>query len=416
MPPLKPSIKKTANNRSLYTRVALLSAGISISVVLLGIFFIVGYIGSNTWDITRQANEGSLTRNELKTRLRQLRAEEEITISVVESLSPSVVSVRVEKRHKDLNEDDLFWQFGETPPSDPLLRAEWDQGLVEIGGGTGFFVTKDGWIATNRHVVQDPEAVYSIVTHDGAVLPATLLAQDPILDIALLDVEGYSYSPVSLGSSNDLRIGQTVIAIGNTLSEFQNTVTKGVISGLNRKVVASDEFGAGEVLEHAIQTDAAINPGNSGGPLIDLVGRVIGMNTATSFEGQSIGFAILINDVQKAVNDVKKYGRIRHPWLGVRYIALDKETGTEQGLVFDHGAYLVGDENTPAVLKDSPAEVAGLQTKDVILAVNGQELSSDHPLGEVLSTLQPDNIIELKIGRGEEVFFLSVTLGEFPQQ
>lgn len=416
MPLPKKTAPKPNSNRTIYVRAGLISVGVSATIMFLGLSFIMGYIGSNNWDISKQANQGALTRSELKSRLRSLKAEEEITISVVDSLSPSVVSVRVEKKHKDLSEDDLFWQYGETAPNDPLLKAEWDQELVEIGGGTGFFVTKEGWIATNRHVVQDTEAVYSIITHDGAVLPAKILSRDPVLDIALLDVEGDGYTPVSLGSSKDLRIGQTVIAIGNTLSEFQNTVTKGVISGLNRKVVASDEFGAGEVLEHAIQTDAAINPGNSGGPLIDLVGRVIGMNTATSFEGQSIGFAIPINDVQKAVNDVQQYGRIRHPWLGVRYMSLDKLSGEQYNLVFDHGAYLIGDSDVPAVLPDSPAEKAGLKNGDVILAANGQELSFDHPLGEVLSTLQPDNIIELKIGRGEEVFFLSATLGEFPQQ
>lgn len=380
-----------------------------------GVIFLSSYIAAHSWEINKQTSEGTLTSREIKQRLKDLHADEQATISVVESLSPAVVSVLVQKARRDISEDDLLWQLNEYPPEDPLDLAEWNAGLVEIGGGTGFFVTPDGWIVTNRHVVQDVDAVYSVVTHDGATLPATVLARDPVLDIALLQVTGDGFVPVSLGSSEDIHIGQTVIAIGNTLSEFRNTVTKGVVSGLNRKVVASDEFGVGEVLEHAIQTDAAINPGNSGGPLIDLLGRVIGMNTATSFEGQSIGFAIPIDDVQKAVEDVQTFGRMRHPWLGVRYITLDPFVATQYGLIFDHGAYLVAGEASPAIIAHGPAEDAGLQEGDVILSVNGRELSEEDTLGSVVSLLESDEEVEVKVGRGEDVFFVSVTLGEFPQ-
>jgi S1-C subfamily serine protease len=353
---------------------------------------------------------------EVDRKIADLVQEESATIAVVQRVTPAVVSVVIKVRRGDLiSEADEFSELYFDPyyyPSEPLTQEEADE-LVEVGGGTGFFVSSDGYIVTNKHVVNDPTAVYSVVTNDGVELPAVIAAQDPFLDLAILDVEGDSYPTAVLGNSDDIQIGQTVIAIGNTLSEFRNTVTKGVISGINRRVIAGDETGE-EVLERAIQTDAAINPGNSGGPLINLLGEVVAVNTAVSFEGQSLGFAIPINDIKKAVRDVQEFGRIVRPWLGVRYQMITDDLVAEFNLPVGDGALLIAGEGPkePAVVADSPADAAGLLEGDAIVSVNGQDLTLDDPLGPVMAQYYPGDSVELEIIRGEEMFRTTVTLGE----
>ena len=353
---------------------------------------------------------------EVDRKIADLVQEESATIAVVQRVTPAVVSVVIKVRRGDLiSEADEFSELYFDPyyyPSEPLTQEEADE-LVEVGGGTGFFVSSDGYIVTNKHVVNDPTAVYSVVTNDGVELPAVIAAQDPFLDLAILDVEGDSYPTAVLGNSDDIQIGQTVIAIGNTLSEFRNTVTKGVISGINRRVIAGDETGE-EVLERAIQTEAAINPGNSGGPLINLLGEVVAVNTAVSFEGQSLGFAIPINDIKKAVRDVQEFGRIVRPWLGVRYQMITDDLVAEFNLPVGDGALLIAGEGPkePAVVADSPADAAGLLEGDAIVSVNGQDLTLDDPLGPVMAQYYPGDSVELEIIRGEEMFRTTVTLGE----
>jgi serine protease Do len=335
----------------------------------------------------------------------ELIEEESATISVVDQAAPAVVSVVIKKPSGSFTREE--WEYYDPfflPPIPPTPEETAE--LIEIGGGTGVLVSADGYIVTNRHVVSDDDAVYLIVTNDGAELPARVVAEDSFLDIAVLDVEGEGYPVAALGDSDRIRIGQTVIAIGNTLSEYRNTVTKGVVSGINRRVTAGDEFGAGEVLEHAIQTDAAINPGNSGGPLINLLGEVVGINTAVSFEGQSVGFAIPINDVKKIVEDVEQYGRIVRPWLGVRYLPLEE------------GALLVaGDRpDETAVAPGSPAKTAGLREGDIIVSVDGEPLGLDNTLGSVIGQFEPGQTIELKVLRREELMTLQATLAELKNE
>ncbi len=346
----------------------------------------------------------------------ELIEEESATISVVDQVAPSVVSVVIKLPRRMLEESGIGFDYFDYRFVEPTPLSEEEKNeLVEVGGGTGFFMSADGYIVTNRHVVSDAGATYTIVTNDGAELPATVVATDAFLDIAVLDISGDGYPVATLGDSDRIRIGQTVIAIGNTLSEYRNTVTKGVVSGINRRVLAGDDFGTDEVIERAIQTDAAINPGNSGGPLINLLGEVIGINTAVSFEGQSIGFALPINDVKKIVDDIEQYGRIVRPWLGVRYIPVTEEIAQAEGLLYDFGVYLVGGDTEiePAIVLGSPAEAAGLQAKDVILSVNGTELKEDHSLGAMVSTFEPGQVVLLKVARGEQVFSLNVMLAEF---
>lgn len=349
----------------------------------------------------------------------ELIEEESATISVVDQVAPSVVSIVIKVPRSSIQGSGNVFDYFDSRFFDqvPLTDEEKNE-LVEVGGGTGFFMSADGYIVTNRHVVSEDGATYTIVTNDGAELPATVVAEDAFLDIAVLDISGDGYPVAALGDSDRIRIGQTVIAIGNTLSEYRNTVTKGVVSGINRRVLAGDDFGADEVIERAIQTDAAINPGNSGGPLINLLGEVIGINTAVSFEGQSIGFALPINDVKKIVDDIEQYGRIVRPWLGVRYIPVDADIAKSEGLPYEYGVLLVGGDSElePAIVPDSPAQAAGLQAGDVILSVNGTDLTEDHSLGAMVSTFEPGQVILLKVARGEQVFSLNVTLAEFVNQ
>ena len=355
-------------------------------------------------------------------RIVQMIEEESASISVVDAVAPSVVSVVISKpwgavQAEDRNSD--FFDPLNAPPPLELPPGTDPNELVEIGGGSGFFMSADGYIVTNRHVVSDLDATYTVVTNDGVELPATVVARDVFLDIAVLDVAGDGYPAATLGDSDRIRIGQTVIAIGNTLSEYRNTVTKGVVSGINRSVLAGDDYGSDEVIDRAIQTDAAINPGNSGGPLIDLLGAVIGINSAVSYDGQSIGFAIPINDVKKIVDDIGQYGRIVRPWLGVRYLEVDKQLSIDESLSVDYGVYVTyGYDPTtePAVTPGSPAEKAGIRDGDVILSVNGQKLTDHQTLGSVISQYDPGDTVTLKIARGEEAFDLDVTLEELKAQ
>lgn len=350
---------------------------------------------------------------EVESRIVELIEEESATIAVVERVTPAVVSIVVKKERGQLQQDPSFYFGGTyfyTSPSDSETASE----LVEVSSGTGFFVTQDGYLLTNRHVVDEDGASFFVVTNDGEEFPAALVDVDPIQDIAILRVQGDDFATVTLGDSDAIRIGQTVIAIGNTLSEFRNTVTKGVVSGINRRVTAGDSYDA-EIIDQAIQTDAAINPGNSGGPLINLLGEVIGMNTAVSFQGESVAFAIPINEAKRAVEDVQEFGRIVRPWLGVRYVLVSPEVGSEVEVLYDVGALIVlgSQPGEVGVFGGSPADLAGLQEDDIITAVEGQQLSEEQPLAELISDYHPGDVVTLTILRGAELFDVEVTLAEY---
>ncbi len=358
----------------------------------------------------------TLSDSEVQSRIVELIEEESATIAVVERVTPAVVSIVIKKQRGLLTPEDLsydpydFFAFPDEP-----FSTEASAELVEIGGGTGFFVSEDGLIATNRHVVSDSDASYRVVTNDGRELDATVVALDPFQDVAILLVEGDSFPTITFGVDERVMIGQTVIAIGNSLSEFRNTVTKGVVSGLNRRIVASDQGAKGEVIERAIQTDAAINPGNSGGPLINLLGEVIAMNTAVSFEGESLGFAIPIGEVKRAVEDVKEFGRIVRPWLGVRYIVLTPEIAKEHQLTQETGALIASSdrEDEPAVYAGSPAALAGFQEGDVIISVDEVAITETVSLSSIVSRRRPGDTLTFTILRNGQSLFLPVTLAEY---
>ncbi len=324
--------------------------------------------------------------------------EEDRVIKVVKESSPSVVSVIITK------EVFTYDFFGISQESEK----------TKVGAGSGFIVSSDGMILTNKHVVSDENAEYTVVTYNNKEYPARVLARDPVQDLAIMKIEGDGFTALKLGSVADAQIGQTVIAIGNALGELQNTVSVGVISGLNRTVTASGQ-GMVETLEDIIQTDAAINRGNSGGPLLNLSGEVIGINTAVDLSGENIGFAISIDKAIRGINQVKETGKISYPFLGVRYVLIDKAMAEEENLPFPYGALLVEGINfsQPAVTPGSPAEKAGLQEGDVILEMEGEMITKDNSLAKIIARYSPGDTITLKILRDNREIIKSVVLSEW---
>lgn len=337
-------------------------------------------------------------------------AEDEQTIAVVKRLRETVVSVIVTKK---LTEQELR---GSLDPLDPFSQFEDlpPDGVQQIGGGSGFIVTSDGLIVTNKHVVEDVAADYTVVLPDGTTRPAKVVARDPVIDIAILDIDGTGYTTVAFGDSDALQVGQTVLAIGNALDQFRNTVTKGIVSGLNRRLVAQDVYDS-QIIEAAIQTDAAINPGNSGGPLIDLHGRVVGVNTAVSLSGQLLGFALPGNLIKRDVDQVKLTGRIARPFLGVRYVIVtadlvkEKILNNEYGVIVSRGTR----SSDSAIVPGSPAEKAGLQEDDQILSIDGIKIDDEHSLTAMIGRKSPGDTVTLKVFRGKEFKEFKVKLEEF---
>lgn len=335
---------------------------------------------------------------------------EQTIIETVRQSEPAVVSVIIRKnlpvveRYSGGSRDDLF-----------RFRTPRTQ-LREIGGGTAFFLTSNGLLMTNKHVVDDESAQYSVLLNDGQTLEATVVARDPVSDIALLKVEGKDFPFVKLSSQEEPVLGQTVIAIGNALGEFRNTVSVGVISGLQRSITAGNPSrGDVEQLHRIIQTDAAINEGNSGGPLFSSNGTVIGMSTAVAAEAENIGFAIPVQDLQRVLTSYQKHGRIVRPYIGIRYAAVTPAMASQNGLDASEGAILVrsDDGRDPAVAPGSPAEKAGLRENDIILTVDGQKIGEAFSVADAILQKEPGDSIDMKIQRDGRTQTLRVTLEEW---
>lgn len=330
--------------------------------------------------------------------------EESVITSVVEKTLPSVVTVGVKKiiSQDDYIEIDPFNFFS------PFRRVPGRQEKIEKNIGSGFIVSEDGLIITNKHVVADTSVDYQVLTYDKKKYNVEKIYRDPLNDLAILKINGSNFKSLELGDSKNLKLGQLVIAIGTPLGEFTNTVTTGIISGLGRGITAGSPFeGFVEKLDNVIQTDAAINPGNSGGPLLNSKGQVIGINTAIASEGQNIGFAIPVNTVKDLLEKFKKNGMsFSRPFLGVRYKMIDKQTAILNDVV--EGAYII------EVVKNSPAEKAGLQDEDIIIEFDGKKLKTDdsQELAKIISDKKPGQTVSLKIWRNKEIKTINVTLEE----
>lgn len=331
---------------------------------------------------------------------------EEAVITASETAEPAVVSIIVTKELAVIescaggplsNIPPEFRQFFDLP--DDYSGQCSIKRKQEVGGGSGFIVSSDGLILTNKHVVADKSASYTVITSSGDKYEARVLARDPALDLAVIKIDVSGRPTVKLGDSTTVKLGQTAIAIGNSLGEFGGTVSVGVISGLSRTITASGGAGGEEKIEGVFQTDAAINPGNSGGPLLNLKGEVIGINTAMASDAENIGFAIPINQAKRDIDSVKKSGKIVIPFLGVRYLEVDEEVAKERGLNVTHGVLLVAGRTTPAVAPGSPAEKVGLKAGDVIVAIGGKQITADASLGYLVQQHEVGEQVEIKFVR-----------------
>lgn len=333
-----------------------------------------------------------------------VQSQEDMVVAVVEKTNPAVVSIVISREvpvyetYIEQNQNpfgDLFPNFNFNIPQYRQKGTE----KKDIGGGSGFLVTNDGLIVTNRHVVDLTGVEFRVFTNDGKEYQATVLAKDPVLDIAFIKITGKNFPYLTIGNSDNLQVGHTVIAIGNALAEFKNTVSVGVISGLSRSLTAGDNSGKTEFLDHVIQTDAAINPGNSGGPLLNLRGEVIGVNVAMAQGSQSIGFALPINSVKSAIDSVKKTGKIVRPYLGVRYVVIDKAMQQANSLAVDYGVLVKAGANANelAVLPGSPADKAGIVENDIILFVDGVKLTAETNLASIIRTKKVGQRVALRV-------------------
>jgi S1-C subfamily serine protease len=339
---------------------------------------------------------------------------------VVKKILPGVVSIMVSKFLPVFESP-----FGNQPkqgslppgyqlPPFPFLVPKGKK-KIKVGGGSGFVVDSSGIILTNRHVVADPQAEYVVVLNEEKKCPARILARDPINDIAILKIEEEGLPTIKLGDSSSLELGQTAIAVGNALGNFLNTVSVGVVSGLSREITAGDVVTKKMTkLRGLIQTDAAINPGNSGGPLVDIDGKAIGINTAMVFMAENIGFALPINNAKKALADLKKYGRIRHPFLGLRYVLLDKELQEKFNLPVDNGALVVSEPvpDGKAVVPNGAADRAGIKEGDIILEIQNEKVSSKKPLEDILQNHKIGQTVTIKFLRKGKVIDSKAILTE----
>lgn len=327
--------------------------------------------------------------------------EESVIIDVVEKVSPSVVTVAIVNNRSlgrvfDINPNDPFNIFG---PPGGSQKTEQDI-------GTGFIVSSEGLIVTNKHVVSSLGSKYKVVTKDDKSFEVQKIYRDPVNDLAILKINTSNLTPITIGDSSKLKVGQMAIAIGTALGEFRNTVTVGVISGLGRGITAGSPFeGFVERLDNVIQTDAAINPGNSGGPLLNSGGEVIGVNTAVSSEGQNIGFALPINTVKDALDEFNKTGKFSRPFLGVRYKMITRDLALLNEV--PEGAYVQD------VVEGSPADAGGVHTEDIITKIDGLKVTDkDGGLAKAISGKKVGDRVTLEIWRDTETINITVALSE----
>lgn len=338
-------------------------------------------------------------------------------VEIAKKVCPAVITVIVSK---DLPKVEDFYSFPyggkeylmPMPEKDGKMSVKTES--TQIGGGSGFIISRDGYVLTSNHVVSDVTADYTVIINPKEKYPATVLSRNPINDIAVLKIEGKNFPYVELADSDKIQLGEDVLAIGNALGEFSDTLSAGIVSGLSRYITA---FGG---LDHQmqnlrglVQTDAAINPGNSGGPLVNMDGKVIGINTAMIMGAQNIGFAIPINYAKKDLNEVKKFGKIVIPFLGVKYVLLSKEMAQANKLPVEDGAMVVREAlGESPVIPDSAADKAGIKEFDIMLECNGEKITAKNPLAEILQKCPVDQETDFKILRDGQEIILKVTLSE----
>ena len=380
---------------------AFLTIIINVLITLI-ILFVVGVIGGNDQIVNRQSVHQSY----------QLSSTEQDLVNLVTETNPAVLSIIV-SQDVPVYQDFLsrLGPFGFVVPDRREVGIEERQ----IGSGSGFVVSDDGLIVTNRHVVNIDDADYVGIDSEGNQYDLELVARDSMLDIAVMKIidPPSKLTVLEFGDSNELRLGQSVVAIGNALGEFSNTVSTGIVSGLSRSIMAGSGYGDSELLENVIQTDAAINPGNSGGPLLNLAGQVIGVNVAVARGSENVAFSIPSNAVVSIVDSVEREGRIVRPYLGVRYVMVNEVVSAEFGLKVEEGALVVGSGDGFAVDPTSPAAAAGIREGDVILSINQIKVNQNQSLGSILRMLSVGDEVDVVLNRQGNIVQTTATLVEF---
>lgn len=366
--------------------------GIVAAIILIG----AGVGGTLFYQSAINSHPGITPHQTVKNDGNALTTASETTIAAVaKKASPSVVSIVTQIQDQS---------------------SIWSSGGTEEAAGSGIVVSSNGIILTNKHVVSGANKVQVILSDGTTYNDVTVIGTDPLNDLAFLKVNGVNnLTAATLGDSSTINIGQEVVAIGNSLGEYQNTVTSGIISGLGRPLTAQNETGSStENLNDLIQTDAAINPGNSGGPLLNSAGQVIGINTAVAQDAQGIGFSIPINSAKGILKGLLAGGTtIKRSYLGVRYIPVNAAVEKQYKLSVSEGAYVYATGNQPAVVSGSPADKAGIKSGDVITKVNDVEVGPHGDVSSLISEYAPGDTIDLTINRGGQTQTVTVTLAVY---
>lgn len=383
-----------------------ITAVVALLILSLGCGFLGGWLGHRT------GGAGSVFSSTSDSQ-KVVTSESQLISQIAKTVGPSVVSVDVVST--DTSSSGGLYGLFNTGPSQ------------QEDAGTGIIISSDGLIMTNRHVVPSGATSVSVTLSDGTELDNVQVVgrtnDNDSLDIAFLkitDAKGHKLTPATLGDSSKVAVGDAVVAIGNALGQFQNTVTSGIISGYGRSVQAGDSSGlssATENLDDLFQTDAAINEGNSGGPLVNMNGQVIGINTAIASNSENIGFAIPINDVAGLIKQVEATGKFQRPYLGVHYLPVTGDVVKQYNLSVTNGAFIApsGDGGaTQPIIPGSPAEKAGLQINDVITAVNGSTVDQSHSLTSLIGQHSVGDTLDLTVVRGGKTMHVSVKLTAVP--
>lgn len=373
----------------------------AVIILFVGGIISAGWLGVNWQTLNKFLPFSPLDVPSITTPLERLKvvSEENVIVDAVDKVSPSVVTVGISQTRRvgdifEFNPFDPFGSFEQRPG-----RSE----QVEQDIGSGFVISSDGLIVTNKHVVSVPDATYRVITKDDKTYDVVKIYRDPDNDLAIVKINATGLTPVEMGDSDNIKVGQMAIAIGTALGEFRNTVTVGVISGVGRGITAGGPFdGSAEKLDNVIQTDAAINPGNSGGPLLNSSGQVIGVNTAVSAAGQSIGFALPINVVKEAVNNFNTTGQFNRPFMGVEYRMISRQMAVLNEI--PEGAYIMD------VVDGSPAEKGGIRAEDIITKINGEKVTTANDLAKIIGKKKVGETVPITIWRDGEDVSLSVTL------
>jgi serine protease Do len=316
-------------------------------------------------------------------------------VVVAHDVLPAVVNIQTEGTIRRREVDPFFDPFG-------IFGGNREYKTQSLG--SGFVWSNDGIVVTNNHVVEGASSI-SVNFNDGSKLPAKLIGVDPDSDVAVLRVDARNLATAAVGTSSDLMIGESVIAVGNPFG-LSGSVTTGVVSALGRSVPSKEQ---GRTFTDFIQTDASINPGNSGGPLLNIEGKVIGINTAIYANAQGIGFAIPVDRARKVVQDILRYGQVRNAWVGAVTSTLTPEEAKRIGASARSGALV------SRVFGGSPAAAAGLQQGDVITAVEGHAVDSREAFSTLTATMAPGQAIPLTVMRGSATRTVSVRAAEPPR-